>query len=164
MPTAWCKEDLSVAYAQATGTAIGVTCERLDRDINGWDVLYRGRDTETADAAQLAVQLKCTVNRLQRVDRGRAVSFPLDVKGYDNLRKVPTHPPRMLVVVEVPHESPPRWIEVHPSRLLVSAQAWYVSLAGRPPLPQGQHTVSIAIPIAQRFTPRTLRANMRSCP
>ena len=92
MPTAWCKEDLSVAYAQATGTAIGVTCERLTRDINGWDVLYRGRDTETADAAQLAVQLKCTVNRLRRIDHGRALSFPLDAHVYDNLRKTPCPP------------------------------------------------------------------------
>jgi len=123
MPASWCKEDLSVAYAEATGTAIGVTCESLKRDINGWDVLYRGRDTDTDDAAALAVQLKCTVSRLARVEGGRAVSFPLPAGNYDQLRKTPTHPPRLLVVVEVSHQSPTRWIEHRPEQVLLLASA-----------------------------------------
>ncbi len=164
MPTEWCKDDLSVAYARAVGTAIGVTCADPKRDINGWDVLYRALDTATADAAQLAVQLKCTASRLRRVEGGTALSFPLHAKGYDDLRKTPTHPPRMLVVVEVPAHSPTRWIEVRPDKLLLMASAWYTSLRGEPPLPAGQQTVSVRIPITQRFNPRALGENMRSCP
>lgn len=164
MPAAWCKEDLSVAYAQATGTAIGVTCDRLQRDINGWDVHYRARDTDTADAQQLAAQLKCTVNRLQRVDGGRSVSFTLEVADYDNLRKVPTYPPRLLVVVEVPHHSPTRWVEVRPESLLLRACAWWASLAGEPALAVGQESKTVRIPVDQRFTPSALSANMCSCP
>lgn len=164
MPTAWCKEDLSVAYAEATGTAIGVTCERLTRDINGWDILYRSLDTETEDAAALAVQLKCTVNRLTRVDGGRAVSFPLPAGNYDHLRKSPTHPPRLLVVVEVSHHSPTRWVEHQPEQVLLMASAWWRGLAGEPPLPETQQTVNVRLPMTQRFDPRALHANMRSCP
>ncbi len=60
LPIAWCKEDLSVAYAHAIATAIGVTCDTPKRDINGWDAVFRACDTDQADAAQLAVQLECT--------------------------------------------------------------------------------------------------------
>src|SRR4051812_4255955 len=75
LPPGWCKEDLSVGYAHAVATAIGVTCDTPRRDINGWDVVFRARDTATADGAQLAAQLKCTENRLTRVNGGRELSF-----------------------------------------------------------------------------------------
>ena len=65
LPESWSKEDLSVAYSHAMAAAIGVSCETPKRDINGCDALFRGRDTETADAAGLSVQLKCTVKGLK---------------------------------------------------------------------------------------------------
>jgi hypothetical protein len=164
MPTAWIKEDLSVAYAEATGTAIGVTCESLKRDINGWDVLYRARDTATHDAASLAVQLKCTNNRLTRVSGGREVSYPIDRDLYDHLRKSPTHPPRLLVIVEVRHPQPPRWVDHSSASLWLNASAWWASLEGADSLPAGQATTTVRIPVTQRFTPRALLANMCSTP
>jgi hypothetical protein len=160
----WIKEDLSVAYAFAVATAIGVTCDVPMRDINAWDVLFRAQDTPDADGAQLAVQLKCTVHRLARVDGGRQLSFRLDASDYNHLRKTPAHPPRMLVVVEARHPSPRRWVETSPRDLLLNASAWYVALAGEPGLPAGQDTKTVRIPVHQRFTPTVLLANMRSCP
>jgi hypothetical protein len=103
LPNAHCKDDLSVAYAHAVATAIGVTCEAPKRDINGWDVRFRALDTEQADGEQLSVPLKCTVNRLTRVSGGRELSLTIPGDDYEQLRTPKTHPPRMLVVVEVPH-------------------------------------------------------------
>jgi hypothetical protein len=153
-----------VAYAHAVAVAIGVSCDTPKRDLNGWDVHFRATDTEHADAEQLAVQLKCTVNRLTRVAGGRELSFPIPADDYNQLRKAKTHPPRILVVVEVPHPSPTRWVELSRQELLLKASAWYAILAGHPPLPAGQETKTIRIPVHQRFTPAALRANMRSCP
>ena len=164
MSDAWCKEDFSVTYAMAVGTAIGVTCEQLKRDINGWDILYRGLDTDTVDGPQLAVQLKCTLNRLSRINEGQSLSFPLDVDGYNHLRKAPTHPPRLLVVVELREENQTRWVEPRRESIRLHASAWFVSLAGQGPLPPGQKTTSVHIPMTQRFDPAALSANMRSCP
>lgn len=162
MASSWVKEDLSVAYAEATGTAVGVTCESLKRDINGWDVLFRARDTPDADGAALAVQLKCTENRLARVAGGREVSFPVNRETWDYLRKVPAHPPRLLVVVEVFNSHPPRWVEHSHANLLLNASAWWATVRGSPALPDGQMSTTIRIPVTQRFTPRALLANMRS--
>ncbi|HEY2282589.1 MAG TPA: DUF4365 domain-containing protein [Solirubrobacteraceae bacterium] len=164
LPIAWCKEDLSVAYAHAIATAIGVTCDTPKRDINGWDAVFRARDTDLADAAQLAVQLKCTASRLTRVADGSELSFHLDRSDYDHLRVVRTHPPRLLVVVEVLHPSPSDWIDVSEQELLMRASAWYVDLVGQPALPDGQASTAVRIPLGQRFDPAALRANMRSCP
>lgn len=119
----------------AVGTAIGVACDQLKRDINGWDILYRSRDTDTEDSRQLAVQLKCTVERLHRIDSGRTLSFQLDALAYDHLRKSPTHPPRLLVVVELRDRTQNRWIEPRLESLLLHGSAWYASLAGLGPLP-----------------------------
>ncbi len=95
-----------MAYSHAIATAIGVSCETPKRDINGCDALFRGRDTDTADAAQLSVQLKCTVDGLKPVADGAELAFRLDRGAYNALRKTPTHPPRLLVVVEVPQPGP----------------------------------------------------------
>lgn len=164
LPEAWCKEDLSVAYAHAVATCVGVSCDALKRDINGWDVLFRGRDHGGRDALQLAAQLKCTVGRLARLSSGRELSFQLDAGAYDALRIQPTHPPRLLIVVEAPSSSPLRWVEMSPTRLVMNASAWWASLAGMPDLAEGQGSTAVRIPISSRFTPRSLLANMRSCP
>jgi len=164
LPESWSKEDLSVAYSHAIATAIGVSCETPKRDINGCDALFRARDTETADAAQLAVQLKCTLDGLRPVGDGSELAFRLDRGDYDALRITPTHPPRLLVVVEVPHPSPDRWVESYDEKVLINASAWYVTLAGSGPLAGGQLTTTVRIPADQRFNPEALRANMRSCP
>jgi Domain of unknown function (DUF4365) len=104
----WGKEDVSIAYVHALATAVGVTCDHSHRDINGWDVHSVARDTEDADALQLAAQLECTVNRLTRVDGGRSVSFQLKRSDYNHLCKSPAHPPWILVVVEAAHDHRPR--------------------------------------------------------
>jgi hypothetical protein len=69
-----------------------------------------------------------------------------------------------LVVVEVPHPCPNRWVEVFDEKLLVNACAWYTTLQGNAPLEDGQATTTVRIPVTQRFDPAALRANMRSCP
>jgi hypothetical protein len=73
---------LSLAFAHALATSVGVTIDRPGRDINGCDVLFRALDTPAADGAQLSAQLKCTVNRLARVNGGQELAFTLDQKDY----------------------------------------------------------------------------------
>ena len=153
-----------MAYAYAVAVAIGVTVEAPKRDINGWDLHFRARDTENADGEQLAVQLKCTVNRLNRVAGGSELSLSIPAFNYDQLRQPKAHPPRLLVVVEAPTHSAMHWIGLSNEELLIKASAWYMSLAGEPALPNGQDSKTVRIPVHQRSTPATLAANMRSCP
>lgn len=158
------KEDLSLAFAHAVATSVGITIDRPDRDINGCDVLFRAEDTADADGMQLSAQLKCTVNRLARVSGGRELAFVLSQKDYRHLIKEKTHPPRILIVVEAPHHSPRRWVQVAPADLLVVASAWYVKLTGQQDVPDTQDWKTVRLPATQRFTPAALLANMRSCP
>jgi hypothetical protein len=153
-----------VAYAYAVAVAIGVTCDAPKRDINGWDLHFRAQDTDQADGEQLVVQLKCTVNRLERVAGGQELSFPIPADDYNQLRKIKTHPPRMLVVVEVPDHSADQWVDMTDEQLLIRASAWYTILTGAPELEPGQKTKNVRLPVQQRFTPAALHANMRSCP
>jgi hypothetical protein len=102
------------------------------------------------------------VNRLSRIEGGRALSFQLGASDYEHLRKSPTHPPRMLIVVET--APPRRWLGVGSARLLLHATAWYAMLEGSAPLPAGQNSTAVRIPEKNRFTPSALLANMRSCP
>jgi hypothetical protein len=155
---------LSITYLHALAASIGVTCDHDDRDINGWDVRLAAKDTEEADALQLNVQLKCTAGRLRSVGGGHELSFPLGADDYDHLRRVPAHPPRLLVVVRVPDHASPGWVATSPTRLLVNAGAWYADLAGMPALEAGRESTTIRIPSEQRLTAKTLLGQMRSCP
>jgi Domain of unknown function (DUF4365) len=159
----WRKEDLSITYLHALAASIGVTCDHSDRDINGWDVKLAAKDTEEADALQLTIQLKCTAGRLRSVAGGYQLAFPLGLDDYDHLRRVPVHPPRLLVVVRVPEFASPGWITESPTKLLVNAAAWYADLAGMPSLKSGQESTTIRIPSEQRLTAKALLAHMRSC-
>lgn len=162
--SAWRKEDLSITFLHGLAASVGVTCDHDRRDINGWDVHLSARDTEAADALQLSVQLKCTVGRITLLANQRELSFPVGRDDYDNLRKTPCHPPRILVVVQVPDHHSPSWVDLGPDRLVVNARAWYQSLAGRGGLPEGQDSVSVRIPTSNRLTPQALLGQMRSCP
>jgi hypothetical protein len=164
LPSAWRKEDLSITLLHALAAGIGVRCEHSERDINGWDVHLAGLDTAEADALQLHVQLKCTVGRLRLLTNQRELSFELKRSDYDHLRKQPTHPPRLLVVVQVPDHRSSQWVGMDAQRFQVHAKAWYLSLVGQPALPEGQKSAVVHIPLSQRLTPSALIRQMRSCP
>jgi hypothetical protein len=162
LPESDCKQELSRVYAHALAISIGVKYE-IPADLNSCDVQFRAKDTDDDDAASLAVQLKCTSSQVRRLRGGREISFPLEKHDYDNLRKSKPHPPRLLVVVEIPYRLSAESVRAAPHRLLVEASAWYASLKGAPALPSGQKHKSVRIPIGQRFDSRALRENMSSC-
>ncbi|MDQ6807409.1 MAG: hypothetical protein M3065_21210 [Actinomycetota bacterium] len=54
--------------------------------------------------------------------------------------------------------------ELSPTELVLSAEAWWVGLQGQPALADGQQSITVSIPHAQRFDTSALVANMRSCP
>jgi hypothetical protein len=164
LPNSWRKEDLSITVLHALAARIGVRCEHSERDINGWDVHLAAEDTDAADALQLHVQLKCTVGRLKLLSNSHEFSFELKRSDYDHLRKTPVHPPRLLVVTQVPDHKPAEWMTMDSQRILIHAQAWYLDLAGKPELPKDQKSTVVHIPSDQRLTPASLLSHMRSCP
>ncbi|MDQ3669126.1 MAG: DUF4365 domain-containing protein [Actinomycetota bacterium] len=164
LPLAWRKEDFSLAYVMAIAVSAGVTWTELRRDINSCDVLFEGRDDDQTDGPAVRVQLKCTESGLTTSPaHPEAWRFVLKGKNYRELRIVPAHPPRLLVVVRCPGD-PGDWVRLSPTELVLSAEAWWVDLQGEPALANGEQSITVSIPQAQRFDTSALLANMCSCP
>lgn len=164
LPLEWRKEDFSLAYTTAIAVSAGVAWTEPRRDINSCDIVFEARDDAETDAPAVRVQLKCTEDGLSTSgEHPDAWRFVLKAKNYSELRLAPTHPPRILVVVRCPAE-PADWVTLSPGELVLSAEAWWVSLRDRPALPAQQQTVTVSIPKAQRFDTSALVANMCSCP
>lgn len=163
LPLAWRKEDFSRAYAIALASAAGVAWDIPARDINAADLRYYARDTPTASEPQLAVQLKCTEAGLRTAaSHPGAWRFSVDVATYDALRHSRAFPPRLLVVVKCPAH-PTHWLShADPTHLQLYGLAWWVSLRGAGELPAGQDSVTVSVPMAQRFDAAAVLENMRS--
>jgi hypothetical protein len=164
LPPTWRQEDFSVAYVLALASAAGVAWDIPHRDVNSCDVRFYARDDENEDGPQLFVQLKCTADGLTTSgDYPDAWRYQLKASNYKQLSVAKTHPPRLLVVVRCPHEFSD-WVAVSPTELLMRAEAWWVSLRGSDPLPDGQGSKTVSIPQGQVFDTTALLANMCSCP
>lgn len=164
LPPTWRQEDFSIAYACAVAAACGVAWDIPRRDMNSCDVRFYARDDEHDDGPQLNAQLKCTASGLTTSQEHPGTwRFQLKASNFNHLRKTPTHPPRILVVVRCPINVDD-WVRISDEELLMSAEAWWVNLSGQDALSQDQETVTVSIPTAQRFDPAALSANMCSCP
>lgn len=164
LPTTWRQEDFSCAYVFALAAAAGVAWDIPRRDVNSCDVRFYARDSTDEDAPQLNVQLKSTFDGLtESTQHPGDWRFQLKALNHRELRVARTHPPRILVVVRCPADFAD-WVTASPTELLIKGEAWWTSLKGDPPLPDGQASKVVSLPRARRFDTSALVANMCSCP
>jgi len=148
------QEALSRAYASAIAAGAGYVTYVPDYDRDSIDLGFIAAGRMRPN---LHVQLKATIN-LRRT--GEFFKFPLKKKNYDDLR-VPTQVPRIVVVLALPKKET-GWLNVSVSKLVIKRCAYWASLHGKPGLPDGQESVTIEIPAANRFDVAGLRKLMEA--
>lgn len=84
--------------------------------------------------------------------------FPLPIKNYNDLRPTDVLVPRILIVV-VTHASTAKWIEVSPPDSTIRECGYWLSLRGMPPT-SNTTSVTVTIPLGNKFTPNSLTALM----
>ena len=137
------QEALSRAYASIIAAGAGYTTyvPTLDRDS-----VDLGFNAGGAMRPNIQVQLKATINLRKQ---GESFKLPLKKKNYDDLR-VETQIPRIVVVLALP-KNETGWLSVTVGRLIIRRCAYWASLRGQPELPDGQQSVTVAIPATNRF-------------
>jgi hypothetical protein len=138
------QEALSRAYAGVIAASAGYTTHPppdFDRDSIDLTFGAGGRMRPRIDA-----QLKATIN-LRR--RGPHYTFKLSKKNYDDLRG-PTMIPRIIIVLALPRKEV-YWVNISVQRLIMRRSAFWASLRGKPELADGQQSITIQIPEANRF-------------
>jgi hypothetical protein len=151
------KEQFSLAYLRAVAAVAGYALYRpeVDDDSVDWGLAARG-DAGTTRRPRLEVQLKCTARDVMDAEH---VRFPLKRKNYHDLRHDDLLVPRILVVVLVP-PGVADWIRQTEEELAMRHAGYWVSLRGRPDLPN-EETVTVQLPRAQRLTPVALQQIMK---
>ena len=98
------------------------------------------------------VQLKCT----HEIDiRDQNIIYPLEAKNYGDLIDTSITVPRILVLMHVPKETE-NWLSHENDHIILRHSAYWVSLRGRD-ASSNIESVTIQIPVLQRFTPSTIQ-------
>lgn len=146
------KERLSVGVVTLIAARAG--CE-----VNEYHVDRTSRDLTISPIAgrpvSIDVQLKSTVNLIHETT---LVKFDLDVKNYNDLRRVDVGVARILVVVDL-HAEPMRWLRATRSHLLFDKCAYWLSLYGAPDTTNNTK-IRVEIPKNQILTPPELTSIM----
>jgi hypothetical protein len=101
---------------------------------------------------QIHLQLKCTS---QNIQKGDVLKFALPIKNYNDLRGENVICPRYLVVLLVP-EDENSWIAHEEKYMVLYNHCFWVSIRDLPET-TNTSTVTIDIPVTQRFTTNTLQ-------
>lgn len=133
------KERLSYAFVAMIAARAGCQVLTPPVDRNGVDLWIS--PVEGSHTARIMVQVKATV-RLARIDDGRALSFPLDRRTYDLLRR-PATSPALLVVLDLPSDSK-SWLEVGADAAILRRAAYWTDLRNAPEVA----TKSVAVRIS----------------
>jgi hypothetical protein len=150
------KEQFSIAYTRVVVAAAGYNIYKMDQDEDSIDLgIAATGDLSCPRRPHLNVQLKCTGGG---IPRGINLPFNLKMKNYNDLR-VDSLVPSVLVVVVVPN-AVRHWIRPTESQITIRRSAYWISLNGRPPIPNTAQ-VSIHIPRSQQFTPAALKQIMQ---
>ena len=144
------EESLSWAYVWAVARYIGYAVSEEDFDRDGIDLrIHAGGYL----IPSIGLQLKATI-RLRKPRSDGSYRFCLPIRNYDRLIR-PSQIPRYLVVLDLP-EGEADWLGVSSESLVMRRCCYWVSLKeSRPVL--GQGSVTVRVPMANRFDPGTLR-------
>lgn len=145
------KERISLAYISAIAARAGFDLvePRVDTDsIDGILISQAGR------RPRIEFQAKATARAV--VGAG-AITFPLPVKNYDELR-ADVIIPRLLILVVLPQREED-WLTHSEDALILRHCGYWLSLAGEPER-EKTTTVTVKIPRDQRFDPEALQVLM----
>lgn len=144
----------SIAYIQAISSVAGYSVEEIRVDQDSVDVTLTQRGDRESDGEEyplregLKIQLKCTH---QHQPRNGLIHFPLSRKNYNDLRRLRVVATRLLIVLYTPPGFE-NFIQERDNDTILANTAHWLSLKGMPTIPAGQNSVTVRVPIAQRFT------------
>jgi hypothetical protein len=152
------QEMLSRVYIQAIVSRCGLTCvfRELDYGID-LTILHITRIASRYNESgfKLDVQLKSTDSV---VLSPTTISYDLEVKAYDDLRRKDIGSPRILILLVLPAEED-EWTAQTEDRLELRRCAYWLSLRGMAPTPNTK-TIRVSIPRANVFSIEALRELM----
>ena len=147
-------------YVRVLASAAGLTVFGYNLDIHGIDLgICRDAEGRYWRSPKIEVQVK-TVSKPQH-DGGTLVFHGLTAAQYRKLAGGKFQLPRYLFVVVVPDRAD-RYAALGPQGLLLRHLGYYVSLRDHPPLPAGQATTSVKVPMANVLTVARLQALVES--
>ena len=153
------KQQFSVAYVHAVAALAGFTCQTTLVDDDSIDVVLGARGWihhhAVVRSPRIEVQLKATAQDVLGPD---ALSFPLPIKNYEELR-LPCAVPRILVVLRLP-PTLSMWQEQTEEHLLCRHAAYWMSLAGQPASPNTA-TITVSLPRSNLLTADALHQLMQ---
>ena len=124
------KEELSISYISTIAAMAGIDYEIMRHDDDSADGLLKkciyvfgGRKFNSS----LHVQLKCTSSISQYNDDGKAISYKLKAKNYNDLC-APSTTPIILALLIIP-ENQIEWINWTPEDLMLKGCMYWLSLA-----------------------------------
>lgn len=150
------QEAFSKAFIQAVCAVAGLPSSRPEPDVNSVDWSVSGR--VGGRFSQIDMQLKCFRDGVVDISKN---DFPYvldNLKNYDDITEADRSFPIILVVVRVP-PTIEHWLGMEHERLVLAHCAYWVSLRGMSAT-QNKKSVSVRIPITQRFTPDELKRMM----
>lgn len=107
----------------------------------------------------ISVQLKSTADLTIVDEEAGVIRYPLNVKNYKDLIKR-TFNPRILVLALVP-KSPSLWVKHSISQVSMQYGIYWLNLKGMKDT-QNSRSVTVAIPIENRFDSQSLQKMMRN--
>ncbi|MDT3438438.1 MULTISPECIES: DUF4365 domain-containing protein [unclassified Pseudofrankia] len=137
-----CREQISIAYAQAVVTAARCKLEHVRIDDEKVDAVIRQvAEHDLYDGIQIDIQLKCTS---QAVLGPKDARWPLERDTYNRLRSPKRLCARLLVLMVVPPDLE-SWVTQDEDGLRVVRCAYWRDLLGEPELPPnvGRRTVDL---------------------
>ncbi len=147
------KEGLSLAYVKALAARAGFSTAVPEPDRDSVDVrIMAGGPRRPA----LDLQLKATADLAEPQDGFRP--FRLRIKNYNDLR-VETQTPRLLVVLDLPHDEA-QWMTVSGEELTLRRRAYWMSLQQGHEEVVSRETITVRIPEGNVFDVATLQTLM----
>jgi len=156
MPFKRQQEQFSLAFIHAIASAAGFGIEEVRIDIDSVDLTIRqyGYDGIYPLCDSLRVQLKSTY---ANKPKNNVISFPLDIKNYNDLRQK-TLVPRILMVVYTPEEAE-KWLYQTEDSLVLYHSAYWIKIQGMSPK-DNKRKVTVSIPLKQKVTVNELQRIM----
>ena len=157
METSQQKEQFSNAYLQAVTSVAGYSLYKpaVDDDSVDWGIAAKGIIGRIR-APRLELQLKSTS---RGVIKDNAISYPLKLKNYDDLRMIDFVIPRILIVVLLP-DNLDEWVQQSEQELCMRYCGYWLSLRGMPET-QNTSAVTVTIPRNNQFTVAALESIMQ---
>jgi len=141
-------EEFSYAYIHAVASSVGYELDESHTDYQSIDVSVKSAkllENVSVPDPQIRFQLKSTT---QNLINGNSISYPLEIKNYNDLR-AKTKTPRVLLLVILP-DDPDEWI-IHDDFTHLKTCGYFRFLRDEPETTNST-SINVTIPIDNVFT------------